>query len=153
MAFAFITNNTIEQYPIGAVEIKRRFPSTSFTVPLEGQDLSDFGVAEVASTDQPTIDRNTQKLEEGTPVLDGSTWRQAWNVIALSAEELQQVEDNAAASVRATRNEKLAATDWTQLADQSSIAGTWATYRQELRDLPAQSGFPFTVTWPTEPGS
>ena len=151
MAFAFITNNTIEQYPIGSVEIKRRFPATSFQMPLEGQDLSDFGVAEVASTDQPTIDRNTQKLEEGTPVLDGSTWRQAWNVIALSAEELQQVEDNAAASVRATRNEKLAATDWTQLADQSSIAATWTTYRQELRDLPAQSGFPFTVTWPTEP--
>ena len=151
MAFAFITNNAIEQYPIGAVEVKRRFPATSFQMPLEGQDLSDFGVAEVALTDQPTIDRNTQKLEEGTPVLDGSTWRQTWNVIALSAEELQQVEDNAAASVRATRNEKLAATDWTQLADQSSIAATWATYRQELRDLPAQSGFPFTVAWPTEP--
>jgi len=154
MAFAFVTNNAIEQYPIGAVEVKRRFPATSFQMPLEGQDLSDFGVAEVALTDQPTIDRNTQKLEEGTPVLDGSTWRQAWNVIALSAEELQQVEDNAAASVRATRNEKLTASDWTQMTDSplsDSDKTAWATYRQSLRDLPTASGFPHTMTWPEEP--
>lgn len=151
MAFAFIADNAIEQYPIGSVEIKRRFTGTSFTMPLEGQDLSSFGVAEVAPTDQPSIDRNTQKLEEGTPVLDGTTWRQTWNVVQLSTEELQQIEDNKAATVRATRNQKLADTDWTQLADQSSVAATWVAYRQELRDLPAQSGFPFTVTWPTEP--
>ena len=73
MAFAFIADNAVEQYPIGSVEIKRRFPNTSFMVPLEGQDLSDFGVAEVAATSQPTIDRSTQKVEESTPILDGST--------------------------------------------------------------------------------
>ncbi len=154
MAFAFITDNAIEQYPVGSVEIKRRFPGTSFTVPLEGQDLSKFGVAEVALTDQPTIDRNTQKFEEGTPVLDGSTWRQAWNVIELSTEELQQLEDTKAASVRATRNQKLTDTDWTQMADSplaSDKKTEWATYRQSLRDLPTAGGFPHTMTWPEEP--
>ena len=154
MAFAFIADNAVEQYPIGAVEIKRRFPNTSFTMPLEGQDLSGFGVAEVAFTDQPTIDRNTQKLEESAPVLDGSTWRQTWNVVELSTEELQQIEDNAAASVRATRDQKLTATDWTQMADSplsDSNKTAWATYRQSLRDLPTASGFPHTMTWPEEP--
>lgn len=154
MAFAFITDNAIEQYPIGFVEIKRRFPATSFMLPLEGQDLSGFGVAEVALTDQPTIDRNTQKFEEGTPVLDGSTWRQAWNVVELSTEELQQLEDTKAASVRATRNQKLTDTDWTQMADSplsSDKKTEWAAYRTSLRDLPSATGFPYTMTWPEEP--
>jgi len=155
MAFAFIADNALEQYPVGSVEIRRRFPSTSFTMPLEGQDLSSFGVAEVVSTDQPTIDYLTHKLEEGTPALDGSIWRQVWNAIALSAEELQQVEDNAAALVRSTRNNKLANSDWTQMAD-SPLASEkkieWAAYRQSLRNLPSvDKGFPHTITWPTEP--
>lgn len=154
MAFAFIADNTVEQYPIGSVEIKRRFPNTSFSMPLEGQDLSEFGVAVVVPTDPPTVDRNTQKLEEATPELDGSTWRQAWNVIELSADELQQVEDNAAASVRATRDQKLTDTDWTQMPDSplsDSDKTAWATYRQSLRDLPSTDGFPHAITWPEEP--
>lgn len=57
-----------------------------------------------------------------------------------------------AAEVRAQRNEMLAACDWTQLADAPVDAAAWATYRQELRDIPAQSGFPTDVIWPTPPG-
>ncbi len=54
-------------------------------------------------------------------------------------------------SVRAERNYKLAACDWTQLADSSADKGSWAAYRQALRDVTAQSGFPWDVTWPVEP--
>lgn len=56
-----------------------------------------------------------------------------------------------ATSVRAARNSKLAACDWTQLADSSADKPSWATYRQALRDIPSQEGFPWTVTWPVEP--
>ena len=154
MVFALIADNAVDQYPIGLADIKRRFPNISFQTPLEGQDLSSLGVVEVATTQQPTIDTNTQKLQESTPVLDGSTWRQVWDTVALSADELQQVEDNAAASVRGTRNTKLSESDWTQ-ANDSPLASDkkteWATYRQSLRDLPTASGFPHTMTWPTEP--
>ena len=52
------------------------------------------------------------------------------------------------------RNNKLTASDWTQLPDaplSDSKKAEWATYRQALRDLPsAQSNF-YEVTWPTEP--
>jgi len=58
-----------------------------------------------------------------------------------------------ATSVRAARNTKLAACDWTQLADSTADKAGWATYRQALRDIPNQEGFPWTVTWPTEPGA
>ena len=56
-----------------------------------------------------------------------------------------------AASVRAARNSKLADCDWTQLADSSADKPAWATYRQFLRDVTAQVGFPWNVTWPVEP--
>ena len=52
---------------------------------------------------------------------------------------------------RNKRNQLLAATDWTQVADAPADKAAWATYRQSLRALPEQAGFPNTVTWPTEP--
>ena len=55
------------------------------------------------------------------------------------------------ASVRTSRNDKLAECDWTQLADSTADKPTWATYRQSLRDVTAQSGFPWNVTWPEAP--
>ena len=62
----------------------------------------------------------------------------------------------AASSVRLARDSKLAKTDWlvTKSVDTGvSIGSSWTTYRQELRDLPNSSGFPHSVTWPTEPSS
>lgn len=53
-------------------------------------------------------------------------------------------------SVRAERNARLAACDWTQLPDAPVDAEAWAIYRQALRDITAQSD-PFEVVWPTAP--
>jgi len=54
-----------------------------------------------------------------------------------------------AVEVRAERDALLAASDSMALADR--ITDEWRTYRQALRDIPAQSGFPTNVTWPVEP--
>jgi len=54
-------------------------------------------------------------------------------------------------NVRQTRNEKLKDCDWTQLADSTADKQAWATYRQALRDVPAQAGFPWNVQWPDQP--
>jgi hypothetical protein len=56
-----------------------------------------------------------------------------------------------AKSVRATRDEKLKDSDWTQVADAPVDKAAWATYRQALRDVTAQDGFPWTITWPEKP--
>ena len=56
-----------------------------------------------------------------------------------------------AKSVRATRDAKLAECDWTQVADAPVDKTVWATYRQALRDITAQTGFPWTVTYPEKP--
>ena len=56
-----------------------------------------------------------------------------------------------AKSVREQRNIKLAECDWTQLADSTADKLAWATYRQSLRDITAQAGFPWTIDWPVAP--
>ena len=56
----------------------------------------------------------------------------------------------AAASVREERDALLAATDWMANSD-VTMSDDWATYRQALRDVPTQAGFPNTITWPTKP--
>jgi hypothetical protein len=56
-----------------------------------------------------------------------------------------------AKSVRTSRGEKLKDSDWTQVADAPVDQAAWATYRQALRDVTGQEGFPWTITWPTQP--
>ena len=54
-------------------------------------------------------------------------------------------------SVRADRDKRLSDCDWTQAADAPVDQTAWAAYRQALRDVPGQAGFPWTVTWPETP--
>jgi len=59
-----------------------------------------------------------------------------------------------AKSVRTSRDDKLKETDWIVIKNLELIAnipGAWEVYRQALRDIPAQAGFPWTITWPTQP--
>ena len=58
----------------------------------------------------------------------------------------------AEAAVRKERDTLLAATDWTQLPDvPQDTRELWATYRQALRDITLQEGFPLDVVWPDQP--
>jgi len=80
-------------------------------------------------------------------VVDGVTTTAAEQEVAYKA----QKDAEQAKSVRATRAEKLAECDWTQVADAPVDKAVWATYRQALRDVTAQTGFPWTVTYPEKP--
>ena len=60
-------------------------------------------------------------------------------------------DDRLAADARQERNNLLAATDWTAMADAPTQATAMTTYRQALRDITSQSGWPTTINWPTAP--
>ena len=53
--------------------------------------------------------------------------------------------------IKLWRNAELARTDWTQIADAPTNKEAWATYRQALRDLPAQGGFADDAEFPNAP--
>ena len=54
-----------------------------------------------------------------------------------------------ATAARQRRDQLLMQSDWTQVADAPVDHAAWAAYRQALRDVPAQPGFPHSITWPT----
>ena len=59
-----------------------------------------------------------------------------------------------AKSVRQSRDDKLKECDWIVIKNlevNANIPGAWEVYRQALRDIPSQAGFPWTITWPTQP--
>jgi hypothetical protein len=56
-----------------------------------------------------------------------------------------------AKEIRNQRNALLAQSDWTQVPDAPVNSGEWAEYRQALRDVPEQAGFPTDVDWPNRP--
>ena len=151
MPLAFIENNKIIQYPITSTDLQRKFPNTSFFLPLEGQNLEMYGVVTVENRQPPSFDSRTHRLEEGTPINNNGKWEQSWNLIELSEEQKNQIQDNKKESVRNERNMKLSASDWTQLLDSKVDKVLWARYRQELRDISKQSGFPWNVIWPKLP--
>lgn len=77
----------------------------------------------------------------------GPGWLYANGIFSAPLPDLESM----AAEIRATRNAMLTACDWTQVADAPVNSLAWANYRQALRDLPEQPGFPWDVIWPSEP--
>jgi hypothetical protein len=82
----------------------------------------------------------------GPVFTDGETTAVEQEAAYKAAKDAEQ-----AKSVREQRDQKLKDSDWTQVADAPVNKETWATYRQALRDLTAQAGFPWEMTWPDAP--
>lgn len=63
-------------------------------------------------------------------------------------------EDKLIVSISQKRNSLLVSSDWTQIPNgplTQEQQQAWADYRQQLRDITSQSGYPFNVVWPTQP--
>jgi hypothetical protein len=142
------------QTPIGRQQLQERYPRVSFPADLEKADLTSYGVISIREVPMPECDYRTERVVQ-LPVkqVDG-VWTQQWDVQPLSAEEQQVIVNNHAEGVRRERNARLAACDWTQLPDtglDGQVRINWAKYRAELRNVPSQTGFPWSVTWPQQP--
>jgi len=71
--------------------------------------------------------------------------------VELSEEELSRRTEQKSTEVRSERDVRLAESDWTQIQDAPVNKAEWAIYRQALRDVPEQEGFPWAVIWPGRP--
>jgi hypothetical protein len=161
--FALIENGAVKQYPYSLREIRLVNLNTSFPDTVTDATMAEYGAIRVYFATQPVLS-DTQMAEEDTPVfdVDAQRWAQAWQVREMTAEEILQRNTKRdeellqrtvlqTQHVRDTRNKKLAESDWTQLADSPVDKAAWAIYRQALRNVPSQTGFPWDITWPAEP--
>ena len=112
--------------------------------------LEALGADVVFEGPQATPTRYQIAYRDGVEQMDGK-WYTKYSVADLDAEGIAAKDAEQAKSVREQRNQKLKDSDWTQVADAPVDQAAWATYRQALRDIPAQAGFPWDVQWPTQP--
>lgn len=142
-----VTNGVPERYSVG--QLRQDNPQVSFPKNILDETLAEYNVFSCAETPPPGITYAQNVTESFEQV--GGAWAQAWVVTDASAAEIQQRTQEQGQSVRAQRNEALADSDWTQLSDAPVNQADWVAYRQELRDVTDQSGFPWNVTWPNKP--
>ena len=116
------------------------------------QILASLGASVVLEGPQASPTRYQTTFRDGVQEIDGQ-WFTKYSVADMDDEAKTAKDAEQAKSVRTTRDEKLKATDWTQVSDAPVDKIVWATYRQALRDLTKESGFPWDMAWPTEPGA
>lgn len=150
MAHVKVTNGVAEDYSMG--KLRRDNPNVSFPKRIPADVLAAFNVYELTFEEQPSFDPDTQTAyEKQTPVLENGQWVRKWVIQNKTAEELSAESEAKSASVRGERDSLLSGSDWTQVADAPVDQAAWATYRQALRDIPDQAGFPDNVQWPVAP--
>ena len=153
-------------------EIRRSMPNTSLPRVWTAAICDDLNIDPVlaAPAPEPTGDLKAVVRNGVTQDANGN-WVEAWverdmfadfvndeGVTVTKAEQeaeytARKAEEKATA-IRTERDAKLAESDWMVIKAAETgvaLATEWATYRQALRDVTAQTGFPNEVTWPTKP--
>lgn len=128
---------------------KKLFPATAF--PTTGPDESFMEAnSALGVTVWKPYDKSTQKLITVEPYIEDNQVFTV-DVVEKTEEDISQDTLNTANDVRAKRNQLLIETDWTQISDVPVDKVAWADYRQSLRDISLQEGFPFDVLFPEKP--
>lgn len=146
-------NPETKQICIMHTDIRLAAGNVSLPRELTDEIIASIGLLPVTVVPAPSYDQSTQIAEQAECVYNEQEqrWETSWTIRNLTAEEAQQSYDNKSSTIRTSRNNLLSKSDWTQVADAPVDQTAWANYRQALRDVTAQSGFPWEVIWPTQP--
>ena len=143
--------NELRNQSNGSVVIEpvfRRLVNASLPTPLTAESANLVGYDLLLEGIRPSPKTVYEEIvRDGEEEIDNN-WYTKHKIVAVDA---AGVDSSKASAERKQRDELLSRSDWTQLADSTADKAAWATYRQALRDLPSASGFPHTMTWPTEP--
>lgn len=102
--------------------------------------VNEAGVEEIRTDSGPLPDGATELTDD-----EYATLTQTTDPIPLTPDDL-------AAIARRERDVRLAACDWTQARDvPDALSAKWQPYRQALRDISKQAGFPAVIDWPEAP--
>ena len=145
-------------------EVRRMHSNTSLPRVWDADTCAFLGIDPVLAAPKPDPSAAYKQVNRNGAVQDANgNWVEAYTETDMFADTTEdgvtttkaehetayqaRLDADAAAGVRTTRDAKLAETDWTASTDVTMTAEMTA-YRQALRDVPAQSGFPNTIDWP-----
>jgi len=167
-----VTNGQPTQFPYTVGQLRRDNPRTSFPKVIPEELLRNYGVHPVEEGKKPEHDPLVHNVQyNGMPTRDvvsmlteadctdpitgavdldsvgkviyGNKWFVDYSKVGKPREEAE-------ANVRRKRDQLISETDWTALSD-TTMSAEMTSYRQALRDITAQEGFPYSVVWPTKP--
>jgi hypothetical protein len=130
-------------YPYTLKDFRGENRSTSFPADIPEEMLNAHGVYLVDMGTIPDYDRMLYRHASSLVRISSTRWK--------LEHKIHKVEDEHASSrVLKKRNDMLAETDWCALSD-VTMSDEMRSYRQALRDITKQDGFPFSVVWPEKP--
>ena len=150
-------------------EVRRMHSNTSLPKVWDANVCSALGIDPILEAPKPEVTGYTQAVRNGVTQDAKGNWVQAWSVVDIfqdytddegvthtkadqEAAYQADLDAKAAASVRSTRDAKIAETDWMALTD-VTMSTEMAAYRQALRDITTHANFPNLQDsdWPTKP--
>lgn len=146
MNYAFIENNVIVEGPKALPNGWRNISGLCY--------LSDPELKEIGWLPYHTVDNGGEVPDGATVEIQSDRVVETRLYRSKTQEEINRETEEKKTLVRRDRNGRLTASDWTQLDDTpltNTAKAEWAVYRQQLRDLTSQPGFPYEVVWPNTP--
>ena len=151
-------------------EVRRMHSNTSLPKVWDANVCTALGIDPVLAAPKPDTTGYTQAVRNGATQDANGNWVQAWSVVDMFADTTEDgvtttkaeheaayqadLDAKAAESVRTQRDAKLEESDWMVIRSAETgvaLPTEWATYRQALRDITDQIGFPNEINWPVEP--
>ena len=137
-----LTNGNPVKYTLG--QLRRDNPQISFPKLIPDEMLASYDVYPCTRPDRPAYNHLTEQCFDAGFQQDAEgNWVQGYSVEPLEQEIAER-------NIRSRRDSLLSETDWMALSD-NTMTPAWGSYRQALRDITSQEGFPYSVVWPTKP--
>ena len=134
-------------------EVRGLYANTSFPKTWSPELVEELGLDVVFESPTPTTTVYQTAFKDGVEQVAGK-WVWKWSISEMDDDAKAAKDAEVAKGVRATRDRLIAETDWIVIKNlelNQNVPGVWEVYRQNLRDVPAQAGFPHNVTWPAKP--
>ena len=142
-------------FPYSLFQLRQDFPNVSFSglslVDIDQDFLKLNGIYPVKIPSLPIFNKHTKKLSELYVEKQGEMYVGKYDVLPLNVNELARVFEDEVKGIKYKRNQLLVESDWTQVEDSPVNKESWKVYRQALRDITFQDGYPFEVIWPSAP--
>jgi len=139
-------NNTIEKFPFTVQELRRRHKNVSFPAPIPEETLNSFGVYSVVPMSRPSYDLLTSRVITGA-VYNGEVWEQSYRIIDLGEDQVKEnVAARAANELAETQNDAM-----TYLEQNLTVPEDLVNFRNYMREIESQDGYPYSLSWPTKP--
>lgn len=135
-------------------EIKAMYENTSFPDVWNSALVENLGLDPVLESPIPITTRYQVAIKDGVEQNENGQWFWKWAVVDVEDSVAQAIDEDQAKAVRETRNKLLLECDWVVIKAyeyNEPVPAEWESYRQQLRDLPQQTGFPWEITWPDKP--